>query len=218
MGELQRHRRAYAVFMNLLKGFIKYKFNYQPISGNTDIMEYGEKITDVYRTFIDKAVYLGKIRVGDRVYLEDGEILESELENLVISDNEFCEKANYEVKVVLPQNFKKYITRDCFADGTLEELERFLQNNSVFMLKPYDGLGGHGVTKMSREQVVNVEEFYETLKKEHLFLEGFALKLPAGKSFPCTLIRNSIYMLLQMGVKGNHSPCRVWDSVPRKRR
>lgn len=85
---------------------IKYRFNYQPISGNTDIMEYGEKITDVYRTFIDKAVYLGKIRVGDRVYLEDGEILESELENLVISDNEFCEKANYVVKVVLPQNFK----------------------------------------------------------------------------------------------------------------
>ena len=84
----------------------KYRFNYQPISGNTDIMEYGEKITDVYRTFIDKAVYLGKIKVGDRVYLEDGEILESELENLVISDNEFCEKANYVVKVVLPQNFK----------------------------------------------------------------------------------------------------------------
>ena len=82
-------------------------------------------------------------------------------------------KKFFTIKPDFLKNFKKYITRDCFADGTLEELERFLQNNGVFMLKPYDGLGGHGVTKMSREQVVNVEEFYETLKKERLFLEGF---------------------------------------------
>lgn len=88
---------------------IKYRFNYQPVSGNTDIMEYGEKITNVYRTFVNKNEYLGKIRVGDRVYLEDGEILESELENIAENDNVHCEKANYIVKVVLPQNFKTRI-------------------------------------------------------------------------------------------------------------
>lgn len=84
----------------------KYRFNYQPISGNTNLLEYGEKIYDVFRTFIDKNVYLGKIKVGDRVYLEDGEVLQSDLEDLVESDNEFCQKANYVVKVVLPQNLK----------------------------------------------------------------------------------------------------------------
>lgn len=83
----------------------KYRFNYQPVSGNTNLLEYGERINDVFRTFIDKN-YLGKIRVGDRVYLEDGETLQIDLENLVENDNEFCEKANYSVKVVLPQNLK----------------------------------------------------------------------------------------------------------------
>ena len=48
----------------------------------------------------------GKIKVGDRVYLSDNDVLESELENLAMSDNEFCENANYEITVALPQNFK----------------------------------------------------------------------------------------------------------------
>ena len=85
---------------------IKYRFNYQPISGNTNLLEYGDKMNDVYRAFVDKNMYLGKIKVGDRVYLEDGEILASELQNLAKTDNQFCEKANYVVRVALPQNLK----------------------------------------------------------------------------------------------------------------
>ena len=69
----------------------KYRFNYQPVSGNTNLLEYGERINDVFRTFIDKN-YLGQIKVGDRVYLEDGETLQIDLENLVENDNEFCGK------------------------------------------------------------------------------------------------------------------------------
>ena len=83
----------------------KYRFNYQPVSGNTNLLEYGEKINDVFRAFINRE-YLSKIKVGDRVYLEDGEVLQSELEDMVENDNEFCQNANYVVKVVLPQNLK----------------------------------------------------------------------------------------------------------------
>lgn len=83
----------------------KYRFNYQPVSGNTNLLEYGERINDVFRTFINRE-YLGKIKVGDRVYLEDGETLQSDLEDLVDSDNKYCEKANYTVRAVLPQNLK----------------------------------------------------------------------------------------------------------------
>ena len=85
---------------------IKYRFNYQPISGNTNLLEYGDKMNDVYRAFVDKNMYLGKIKVGDRVYLEDGETLQSDLEDLVDNDNKYCEKANYTVRAVLPQNLK----------------------------------------------------------------------------------------------------------------
>lgn len=85
---------------------IRYFFNYQPVSGNTVLLEYGERINDVYRTFVDKKQFLGKIKIGDRVYLEDGETLQNELEEKAENDNQFCEKANYVVKTVLPQNFK----------------------------------------------------------------------------------------------------------------
>ena len=33
-----------------------------------------------------------------------------------------------------------------------------------------------------------------------------------------TRYRKTMYMVLQMGVQGNHSPVRVWDSVPRKKK
>lgn len=87
----------------------RYAFNYQPLSGNTDMLEYGEKINDVYRTFVCRSQYQGLIRVGDRVYLSDGEVLEEELQSIALNDNENCEKANYVVKTVLPQNFKMRI-------------------------------------------------------------------------------------------------------------
>lgn len=82
-----------------------YRMNYQPVSGYLGLMEYGENISNVYRAFVDRRMQ-GKIKVGDRVYLSDNEVLESELENLAMSDNEFCENANYEITVALPQNFK----------------------------------------------------------------------------------------------------------------
>lgn len=84
---------------------IRYSFNYQPISGDMSYREYGERISDVYRAFISKMQYQGKIRVGDRAYISDGEYLEEDLEELVNSDDEYCKKANYIVNVVLPQNF-----------------------------------------------------------------------------------------------------------------
>lgn len=84
----------------------RYFFNYQPISGNVRLVEYGEERNDVYRTFVDKAYYLGKIKTGDRVYLEDGETLACDLAKLVRNDDEFCKNANYVVKSALPQNLK----------------------------------------------------------------------------------------------------------------
>ena len=83
--------------------------NYQPVSGYTDYAVYGDKMRDTYRAFVNRLAYQNVINVGDRVYLSDGQLAESELEKIAMSDNEYCEKANYSVYVVLPQNYKTQI-------------------------------------------------------------------------------------------------------------
>lgn len=81
----------------------EYWFNYQPVNGTLDYQQYGANIRNIYRAFIDMS-YLGKIKVRDRAYLIDGEI--QDIKDRALNDNEYCEKANYRVIVVLPQNFK----------------------------------------------------------------------------------------------------------------
>lgn len=85
----------------------KYRINYQPTSGYLDYLQYGEKIRNRYRAFINNT-HCNNIQfnVGDRVYLADGEYQECELEKLACSDNELCEKANYVIDTILPQNIK----------------------------------------------------------------------------------------------------------------
>ncbi len=72
--------------------------------------------------------------------------------------------------------FKKYISRDFFVDESVEELKEFLDKHETFMIKPYDGLGGHNVEKMNRDSVKNVEEFREKLLNERLFLEEYVVQ------------------------------------------
>ena len=82
-------------------------------------------------------------------------------------------KTFFTVKPNFLNNFSEYINRDFFTEGSVEELETFLKNNPEFMIKPYDGLGGQGVAKMTVDEVGSAAELYEKLKKEHLFVEGY---------------------------------------------
>ena len=99
----------YGVEIETFEKPIKYAMNYQPVSGYTDYAVYGDKMRDTYRAFVNRLAYQNIINVGDRVYLSDGQLAESELEKIAMSDNEYCEKANYSVYVVLPQNYKTQI-------------------------------------------------------------------------------------------------------------
>lgn len=83
----------------------KYFMNYQPTSGYTDYLVYGDKITSMYRAYIDRR-HECLFNIGDKVYLNDGTLKECQLEKVVLDDNEFCEKANYTISMILPQNFK----------------------------------------------------------------------------------------------------------------
>lgn len=87
-------------------------------------------------------------------------------------------KTFFTVKPNFLKNFQKYITRDFFYNGSLKELEEFLKKNKEFMIKPIDGLGGSGVDKMLKKDIKDVEEFYQKLKNENLFLEGYVIQHP----------------------------------------
>lgn len=69
--------------------------------------------------------------------------------------------------------FKQYIKRDFFYKGSLKELKDFLKNNDEFMIKPIDGLGGFGVKKMKRDDIKDIDIFYDELINENRFIEGF---------------------------------------------
>ena len=87
----------------------KYYMNYQPVSGYTSYLIYRDKTKNVYRAYIDNMSCECKFNVGDKVYLSDGFISECQLKELATTDNEFCEKANYTIDLILTQNFKTRI-------------------------------------------------------------------------------------------------------------
>lgn len=76
----------------------------------------------------------------------------------LLSPSEY--KTAFTIKYNFLNNFKKYINRDFFYQGTKEELKEFLNKHPQFIYKPVDGLGGHGVRKMSIEDIKNFDEFY----------------------------------------------------------
>lgn len=92
----------------------------------------------------------------------------------IVSPSQY--KTFFTIKTNFLRNFKKYINRDFFDQGTLEELKLFLKKHEYFMIKPYDGLGGAGVEKIYTKDIKDIEEFYEKLKREHLFLEEYVVQ------------------------------------------
>lgn len=82
-------------------------------------------------------------------------------------------KTFFTIKPNFLNNFKDYINRSFFAGGTIEELKAFLDKNEEFMVKPYDGLGGKGVYKEYRKNINDVNDFYNYLNENHLFIEEY---------------------------------------------
>lgn len=85
-------------------------------------------------------------------------------------------KTAFTIKPNFLKNFQKYITRDFFAEGSFEELEKFLDAHECFMMKPYDGLGGHGVEKVYSKDIENREAFFQKLKEDRSFLEEYVVQ------------------------------------------
>ena len=87
-------------------------------------------------------------------------------------------KTFFTIKTNFLKNFKKYIDRDFFDKGSIEDLKAFLKKHECFMVKPYDGLGGHGIKKMYSKDIEDIEEFYKKINEEKLFLEEYVIQHP----------------------------------------
>lgn len=85
-------------------------------------------------------------------------------------------KTTFTVKPNFLRIFRDYVKRGYVAPGFPDEggdLTEFLRNNSVFMQKPVDGLGGHDVKKVSAADISSPEEYYAYLKENRLFVEQY---------------------------------------------
>ncbi len=92
----------------------------------------------------------------------------------IVSPHQHKDEFSYKPNFL--NNFKKYISRDFFVDEGIENLRKFLEGHAEFMVKPYDGLGGHKVEKMLSKEIDDVEAFYDKLREERLFLEEYVVQ------------------------------------------
>ena len=86
-----------------------FMINHQPVSSFLSYNQYGSDINSVRRAYPDLDYVGGKIKPKDRVYLIDGENYGINLDELVSSDNEYCNKANYEVISCMPSKLRMQI-------------------------------------------------------------------------------------------------------------
>lgn len=85
----------------------KYRFFYMPVVSDPksiDYQVYGALSNYMFRCFIPYNVYVGNFHQGDRAYLIDEDLQIQDMDNVANKDNEYCEKANYEIIDVKPQN------------------------------------------------------------------------------------------------------------------
>lgn len=89
-------------------------------------------------------------------------------------------KKRYTVKPTFLQEFKEYTRRDFIvpAEDNYQEFCRFLDNNEVFMSKPYDGLGGQDVQKVYLSDIGDRKAYFETCIQNRIFLEQVVRQHP----------------------------------------
>lgn len=124
-------------------------------SGLTDYLNY-----EFYRRSGRERRRYVTIRTQDRFYRK-------------VSPPQF--KTVFTVKPNFLRAFSAYTRRSFFdpAEGDVEALSRFLAENEVFMEKPIDGLGGHGVRKVSAAEVGDAAEYRRRLEENRLFVEQY---------------------------------------------
>ena len=87
-------------------------------------------------------------------------------------------KEFFTIKPDFLKNFDKYVGRDYYVDGKMDELKEFLKKHKYFMQKPINGLGGGGVQKVYSKDIDDIDVYYNKIRDEKLFLEEYVMQHP----------------------------------------
>lgn len=89
-------------------------------------------------------------------------------------------KKRFTVKQNFLREFKDYTRRDCIVPGEddFNSFCTFLDNNPQFMSKPYDGLGGQGVQKVSASDISDRQAYFDHCRENRIFLEQLVHQHP----------------------------------------
>ncbi len=87
-------------------------------------------------------------------------------------------KKIFTVKPNFMKAFSQYTKRKYLLpeESDEEALKAFLNENAVFMQKPVDGLGGHGVKKVCSADITDTHEYLNYLKDNRLFIEQYVIQ------------------------------------------
>ena len=88
---------------------VSYWVNYQPIQGFTNVMQYGERVTKIYRAILRFEQYAGIFKEGDLVYL-CGEKNEDGADPVITETYVNGQGANAKVESVRNQNLAIEVT------------------------------------------------------------------------------------------------------------
>ena len=89
-------------------------------------------------------------------------------------------KKRFTIKHNFLREFKDYTKRDCIVPGQedYETFCAFLDNNPQFMSKPYDGLGGQDVKKLSASDITDRKAYFDECVEKKVFLEQLVFQHP----------------------------------------
>lgn len=89
-------------------------------------------------------------------------------------------KKRFTVKQNFLREFKDYTRRDCIVPGedSFEAFCAFLDSNDQFMSKPYDGLGGQDVLKVTSADITDRQAYYASCVENRIFLEQLVHQHP----------------------------------------
>lgn len=89
-------------------------------------------------------------------------------------------KQRYTVKPIFMQEFKDYTKRDFVipGEGNFDAFCAYLDHHEVFMVKPYDGLGGKGIYKCYSKDVADRKALFDDCVANRMFLEDLIIQHP----------------------------------------
>lgn len=82
----------------------------------------------------------------------------------------------FSIKANFLKNFSKYIDRDSFYKGSLDELKIFLNKHKEIMYKPVNGLAGANVKKINTKDIEDIGAFYKELNDLDILLENYVIQ------------------------------------------